>query len=180
MKHFSYTTKNKISNALGIILLVAIVGVSIFVAIKNSDSYFQINVGNSLTLLVALGIAYWATQSKNNHRSQKEHAEKVLVKLQSSVSKECMYIIDDSYNKDKMTMDIRYISNLINLLGKYSESLGFGEDYKYINAQFSEYKEFIGDKITNTKYLKESEIALKRYLENINSKCDQIIFDLFS
>lgn len=180
MKRFSYITKSKISNALGIILFFAIVGVSIYVAIKNSETYFQLNVGNSLTLLVALGIAYWATQSKNNHRTQKEHAEKVLIKLQTSVSKECMYIIDNSFNKDKMTMDIRYISNLINLLGKYSDSLGFSEGYKYISTQFSEYKEFIGNKITDIDYLKKSEIELKKYLENINSKCDQIIFDLFS
>lgn len=62
---------------------------------------------------------------------------------------------------------------------EYGKQLGFQDDVKYIDEQFTEYKSFVSDHLNDLDYLSKSETQLRKYSENIDSKCDQIIVKFY-
>lgn len=67
----------------------------------------------------------------------------------------------------------------MNVLKEYGKQLGFQDDVKYIEEQFSEYKSLISEHLNDFDYLSKSETHLRKLSENIDSKCDQIIVKFY-
>lgn len=167
---------------IAIVLAVATIGVGIYNIAKN-ESFWNASVAQVLTLLVTISIAFWATQFKNDQRSAKTHAERIIAKIQSIVSCEEFYTFVPNSNEedDKKNYRIsqRKFANCLSVLEKYGKQLGFQNDVKYIDEQFTEYKTFISDHLNDFDYLNKSETHLRRLSENIDSKCDQIIVKFY-
>lgn len=169
----------KIVVALCFVLALA-VGV---VSLKCNEEFWKVNAAQALTLILTICIAFWATQLKNDERKKKEHAEQLVRKIQAMVTDEMFYSIpascDVKDNKKRMTMTNRSLNNSIDILKKYAETLGFKDSANYIAKEFKEYKEFISDHLEDIDYLNKSETTLKKYSENIDTKCDWIILNLY-
>ena len=73
----------------------------------------------------------------------------------------------------------RKLANCLNVLVEYGKQLGFQDDVKYIDEEFSRYKTFVSEHLNDLEYLSKSETHLRKYLENIDSKCDQIVVKLY-
>ena len=164
------------------VLAAATVGVGIYNGFKNS-SFWNVSVAQVLTLLVTIAIAFWATQFKNDQRNAKAHAERVIMKIQNLVSSEVFYAFEpDSSEEDvKKNYGIsqRKLANCLNVLDEYGKQLCFEDDVNYIVEQFSQYKSFVSDHLNDFEYLSKSETHLRKFLENIDSKCDQIVVKLY-
>ena len=163
-----------------ILLLIVILGVCS--AIK-SNAFWNVTIAQLLTPLIALFFAFWATQYKTDQRKAKEHAEKIIVKLQEIVSNEKFYVISASEEQSAKQKEIgltnRKISNYLSILRQYGETLGFLEDIKYIEAEFGTYKQTVGDHIADLDYLSKTESEFRRIAENIDSKCEAIILKFY-
>jgi len=61
----------------------------------------------------------------------------------------------------------------------YGDEFGFKEEIRYIESELKQYKEFVSEHLTDYDYLSKSENQLRRYSDNIDSKCDQIIIKLY-
>jgi hypothetical protein len=132
-----------------------------------------------MTLMVAVIIAFWATQFKNDTRKQKEQIENILHKLQALISHPDFHSINEKTVKEDVLMTNRAISNYIKLLKTRSEKFKFQNDIEYIEDQFESYKTFISDNICDFKALENQHITLRRWSENIDYRCNQIIFSLY-
>lgn len=174
--------KRWVVSAVAIGLAAATVGIGIYNIVKNSN-FWNVSVAQVLTLLVTISIAFWATQFKNDQRSAKTHAEKVIAKIQSIVSCEEFYTFIPSSNEEDAKKNYRIsqrkFANCLSVLEEYGKQLGFQDDVKYIDEQFTEYKTFISDHLNDFDYLNKSEAHLRRLSENIDSKCDQIIVKFY-
>lgn len=139
----------------------------------------SVSVAQILTLLVALCIAFWATQYKNDQRKAKEHAERMLLKLQQIVTDEQFYSIPVDGNIEIVQKNInttnRKISNYINVLKDHGKVLHFYTEITYIETEFSKYKEKVGEHIGDLDYLSKTESEFRRIADNIDSKCESII-----
>lgn len=174
--------KRRIVTATAIILAVTTIGVGIY-NIFYHDEFWNVSVAQVLTLLVTISIAFWATQFKNDQRSAKAHAEKVIAKIQSIVSCEEFFVFVPGNNEEDVKKNYRLsqrkFANCLNVLREYGSQLGFQDDVKYIDEQFTEYKSFVSDHLNDFDYLSKSEAQLRKYSENIDSKCDQIIVKFY-
>lgn len=174
--------KRWVVTAVAIVLAGATVGVGIYSAINNSN-FWDVSVAQVLTLLVTISIAFWATQFKNDQRSAKTHAEKVIAKIQTIVSCEEFYAFTSGTNEDDAKKNYRIsqrkFANCLSVLGEYGKQLEFEDDVKYIDEQFAEYKSFVSDHLNDFDYLSKSEAHLRKLSENIDSKCDQIIVKFY-
>lgn len=170
--------KNKVIIITEVILLLGTIGLFIFNLLKN-ESFLIMSASQGITLFVAIALAFWAAQTKNKQQNQKEHAEKLLGRIQEIVSEECFYKISEESDTKKISMLNRKMSNSISVLKQYASILGFEEEIEYIEKEFKEYKTFTGDKIGDLDYLSKSEDTLLRHSENICSKCDFIILRLY-
>lgn len=146
-------------------------------------SFICINIAQFLTIGVAVMIAFWAVQSKNDQRKKKEHAEDVLLKIQAIVNKDIFVKIDSTDKQDEVTKETsvtnRKLSNCLLIIKEYAKEFGFEEDANYLEEEFRGYKDFISEHLGNISYLADSEVTLRRYAENIDSKCDMIIYQLY-
>lgn len=162
--------------------LILIVATAIYNIVKN-DSFFHASVSQLLTLLFTLGIAFWATQFQNDRRKMKEHAEGIIVKLQQLITDENFYLFnidgDEETIRKRTTLTNRRINNYINIIKQYGKDLGFKEDIQYIEEQFTEYRTIVSEHIEDLSYLNKSETQFRRFSENIDSKCDEIIISLY-
>lgn len=165
-----------------IILLVSTIVIGVYNGFNNSK-FFDASISQVLTLVVTLGIAFWATQIKNDQRKIKDHAEIIIQKIQAVVTEDSFYFIyktDDPIEVQKrISVTNRKLNNCIGILKQYGDRLGFSNDANYIEEEFKSYKTFISDHYTDLDYLEKSESTLRKHAENIDSKCDYIILSLY-
>lgn len=160
-----------------IVLAISIIIAMVFNAINNKQ-FWDFSFIQGITVIVAIFIAFLASQYKNDERKQKETVEKLIHKLQDTVSNGVFYY-DKEYSDIEINQNNRKINNIIDILSKYSKSLKYEQELEYISKQFKEYKEFVGEKINDKDYLAESTGSFKRYSENICNNCDRIIIELY-
>lgn len=167
------------------VLIVAVLAISfVNVFSLTSNSFWEMSIAQALTLLVAIVVAFWAVQRKNDERKIKEQIEVITNKIQKIVTAEhfCNFnSIKDSEDAQKtFTMNTRKLKNCIEILKEYSKFINVKDEITYIDERVKEYKEFVSEKVGDLDYLKKSETSLRRYAENIDSKCDSIVLKIYS
>lgn len=174
--------RKRIYVIVAIVLLLAALSVGGYNIFAN-DSFWTVNVAQVLTLIITISIAFWATQFKNDQRRAKDHAERVIQKVQLLVTADRFYTfvpgVDIGEANKLHNISVRKLSNCIDILKMYGDEFGFKEEIRYIESELKQYKEFVSEHLTDYDYLSKSENQLRRYSENIDSKCDQIIIKLY-
>ncbi|WP_462282193.1 flagellar motor protein MotB [Ruminococcus champanellensis] len=171
-----------------IILFVAILLTLTALLIANfiaNEDFWKATFAQCMPLLLTFFIVFWATQYKNDFRKHKDHAERIIFKLQEIVTNERFYKIskgNDSQNQERekeIFTNKRKINNYITILKEYARQLKIKEEVDYISKEFTDYNEFIGDHIKDFDYLEKSEKELLKHSENIDTKCEFIILKIY-
>lgn len=168
-----------------LLLIALVLAHNIGSGIKNEtlSTFVDVNLAQLITPLIALLIAFWATQYKNDQRKAKEHAEKIIVAVQNIVTSEDFSAFPENGNVTDVCRDTsarnRKLSNYISILETYSKELSFVDEYNYISGQFNEYKAITGEHLSDLKYLSDTESQFKRIADNIDSKCEAIILKFY-
>ncbi len=150
-----------------------------------NEDFFKATLVQCVPLFLSFLIAFWATQYKNDSRKHKDHAERIIFKLQEIVTNERFYKIskaNGNQNQERqkeILTNNRKIKNYIAILTEYSKQLKIKKEVDYISKEFSDYNEFIGAHLNDFDYLAKSEKELLKYSENIDSKCEFIILELY-
>lgn len=78
-------------------------------------------------------------------------------------------------------MMCRKLSNCIDVLKEYNDSFDIQGDIDYLYSQYKEYNDFVSEKLIKVDELNtsESQLKLKKYSENIDSRCDRILATLY-
>lgn len=165
--------------ALAIFTLVSV----IYSAWQDWDVFFRISFPQILTVFVAVGITFYATQRKNDERIIKEHVEKIIEKMQSIVTDCSFFIIREDADAEQVSqrimMTCRKLSNYIDILRKYQDICAIKAEVEYLSREVSAYDTLVSDNIKDMKYLSKSGNALRRHAENIESKCNSIVARLY-
>ena len=100
------------------IITLIITGIIIILGIYNvriNEDFLKISIGQILTLLIAIGIAFWATQRKNDERKTKEQIEKIIERIRNIILNQNFYsfeTINDSNNAPKIfTINVKKLKN---------------------------------------------------------------------
>lgn len=165
------------------LLILCVVIASVYSFRANKETFLNFSLAQALTLLVATGIAFNASQYMIDERKRKEQLEKIVDKIQGIVSEQSFYTFDENDDVAKVslqiTMTCRKLSNCIDVLEAYSKRSKLKEDAAYIRSEYMAYKTLVSDKECDLKYLSESRTALKKFAQNIDSKCDHVIVGLY-
>lgn len=162
-----------------IIFVIAVLNIFVF----ETPDFWEMTIFQVITLLVAIIIAFWATQRKSDERKIKEQIEKITEKVQSEVASTAFVIFNSTDNpydvQRRITMATRKLSNCINVLREYSTIINIRDEVQYIDEQVRGYRDFVSVHVGDTEYLSKSETDLRRYADNISSKCDSIVLKLY-
>lgn len=146
------------------------------------NSFFVMNVSQSFTIIIAIVLTYFANRHNSKNEKRKNHIISIIGKIQSTiVSKDFISIEPGKSDIKYITMNNRDIENKINILKQYAKDFKtIKEDVEYISNEFFEYKTFVSEHLNDLKYLSESKPTLTRHMQNINSKCEAVIFSLLN
>ena len=159
------------------VLGATIIGLLVYNAVNNKD-FWVLSLSQGLTLSIAIIIAFYASQFRNDERKLKEITEKLLYKLQKYINSE-IFVDVGEFEKREVLTNNKKISNVIDSISKCSSSFHIKDDLNYIKDEFKEYKSFVGDHIEDKEYLKKSKAEYQKIASNIDSKCDSIIISLY-
>jgi hypothetical protein len=158
------------------LLIIAICVINIF---QNED-FWDISIGNIISVVIAVVVAYFFVQSKNDERKRKEKMEDIINKIQLFINSVQAYTVESPRDELNIKMQHRSVSNKLAMLGEYKKNMGIDEEYIYIFDKFTSYKDMIGNHITDYKYIKDSRIDLQRDLALIDDKLDMMKLKLYS
>lgn len=164
-----------------VILSVAIViglVVLTMVNINGNPDFWTISVNTIISIILAIGITYFLSQWKQDERKHKEIIVDLVHRTQSCLCNECAYRITTDDRRD-LQMNIRAIANLISALKECTLSSMYKSEISYIEDQFKQYKDMIGNHHNETDFLRKAEQELNMYLMNISSKLDFIMVKLY-
>ena len=171
--------RKNLSLILIVLFLVFCAILSIF-NIKHNDNFFEISLYNVLNLVIAVAIAYYLTQRKNDERKLKEKAEEIVEKIQIKLNDGQAYNINSDEDIAYVLLMHRSISNWIRLLDSIKEKLKFETEVNYISENYKNYKEFIGNHINDIDYLAKSRKELENYILLIDNKLDEIKISMYN
>lgn len=175
---------NKVSCVVVLVIITIVILSFINVFFIKNPHFFEMSIAQALTLLIATIVAFWATQKKTDERKVKDQVEKIIEKIQDVVSSPDFVTFSGFSDSEEVqkttTMTIRKLKNATHVLNEYSKILSIEEDVKYIDEQIRGYNDFVSAKVGDIDYLAKSEVHLRKYADNIDSKCDLIIVGLYT
>lgn len=175
--------KWKILRGMEIAVMIIVVAASVYSFCNNRSAFITFSLPQSLTLLVAVGFAFHATQYLDDERRRKEQIEKIILKIQMIVEDRTFYTFNTEDDQEKVwpqnRMMCRKLGNCIDVLKKYADGKQIKEDVEYIYEQYKEYNDKISDNFMKVELLVKEEPEFRKLALNIDSKCDYIIASLY-
>lgn len=160
---------------LGFVIIIAIINL---VIIKNTD-FWKISFSSFLSIVIALVISYYFSKVNQDERNQKELYLEIIRNLLIIVNDDHMYKIKDESDVTRFLMNKRYISNELTILERYSPKYGIENDILYLREKIQEYDDLVSNHQTDLQHLSKSEVDIKRPLELIDVKLQEIMLKLY-
>lgn len=166
-----------------LLVVLSFVGACLFSIGNDWRTFFSISFAQALTIIVAVGIAYFATQRRYDERKSKEQIGKIVYKIEDIVTDKTFYKFscdeDPEVASNRINMTMRKRRNYISIMQQYLQVSNVKEEVDYIYHEFCTYRDAVSEKIGDMEYLANSEEIFKMHALNIESKCDQIIAKLY-
>lgn len=143
------------------------------------ESFFNISAASLVTFLISVYVAYYLVQEKNDERSRKLKAEKIIERIQEIVNEDDSKMYTSEINAEQVLQRYRRLKNKTQILSKYCKKLDLDEEASYLQNQVERYSQLLDYHYGDHLYLKEHESELKSYLKNIDQKCDDLSFCLY-
>ncbi len=166
------------------IIAIILVTISAFNIYKQSfEKFIEINAYEITTIIIALFVTYYLTERKNDIRKLNNKIENICNDIQLYIGEEYK-VIPSKQNKEKVLINIRYISNKIHILEQLSDkNKEIKNAITYIKIEHNKYKEFVTDNFDqNDKYFKEEkrQEKIKSIINRMDNKIDEIMVYLYT
>lgn len=163
------------------IILCIICGINIY---NNGwQEFIKINAYETMTIIIALFVTYYLTERKNDIRKLNSKIENICSNMQSYLREEYK-VIPSKTNKEKVLMNIRYISNKIHILEKLSDkNKEIKNAVNYVKIEHNKYKEFVTDNLDQEdEYFQEEkrQEKINSMKNKMDNKLDEIIVYLYT
>lgn len=141
------------------------------------------NIYETLTIVIALFVTYYLTERRNEIRKLNDKIENICIEIQRYLRNEYK-ITPSKRNKEKVLTNIRYISNKVHILEKFSaKNKEIIKAVEYINEQHNKYNEFVTDNFDQDDeyFLEENrQEKINTLIYNMDNKLDEIIVYLYT
>ena len=184
MKKLEYIKKHIKIILIVTIIAIILITISAFNIYKQSfEKFIETNAYEITTIIIALFVTYYLTERKNDIRKLNNKIENICNDIQLYIREEYK-VIPSKQNKEKVLINIRYISNKIHILEQLSDkNKEIKNAIKYIKIEHNKYKEFVTDNFDqNDEYFKEEkrQEKIKSIINRMDNKIDEIMVYLYT
>ena len=177
--------EKSLSILLSVILPVLLVTLTVLISVHNIKIYKQeflkLNYAQGAALVVSILIVYYANQLFASKRKIKENIEKISYDIQKYTddSRYCDFSLNNGDRIIEYLIMQKKIKNYIFILKKYSVKEKIDEHVEYIEQEFNIYNEIVSEHQNDIDYLCKSKNTLINKLQNISTKCNLMISELY-
>lgn len=176
----SQRSKSKIKWPSFIVVIALIIAFVCFFVfnMNNNPKFWEATAVNCITMVIAVVVSYGLVQRNSDRRKQKEIVAGLISDLRGIIRRQDMYDLKEK-TADEINMRNREISNLLEILHAVEEEYAIEEGVGFVQEKFDEYREFVGDHITDIEYLCNSKKELQRPLSLMDNRLLQIAISLY-
>ena len=163
------------------LLVLSIIGITIYNLFVNFKDFFKLNFSQASTLIVAILIVYYANQIITDKRKIKENIERIALSIQKFTDDRKYFDFSD-FDDNRIAVYLimqKKIKNYIYILKKYSKKEKIGDYIKYIEDEFNFYNDLVSENQSNIELLIKSKNTLVNKLQNISTKCNEMIAEMY-
>ena len=180
--------KKKITlfNTIIVIFSVSIFCLSIYNYKTSKNEFWDFNVFNLITVIIALVFSLYYVQRKNDNLRKKQKIENIIAKVAINIE-ELIKLNIDSKDTQKIYLDTqRRVRNSISALRLLKESVTndvnnttYGADLDYVDVNFKQYINFVSENFYNFDSLFKNKSELERILGNVLDRLDLLSIHLY-
>lgn len=165
---------------LAIAVLISIV-IVIFYNVKNNKHFLCSGITDILTLIIALIFAYYYGKKNNENQKKKEIIEKIIDKVQNIIKDDEIYNINSKTFESRLSLNtkIRKINNNISYLKNFSKYFCYSCEIKIVTEEFMKYRKELDTIEEDRDYEDKRFNNLKRILDLIDDKLEEIKVNLY-
>lgn len=162
------------------VLAIVLFAVSLIsIHFHSAKTFFAINISNIISIGVTIVFSFILVQNLTDERKQREVVDNIIMDLKTSLSDNKYYIITGETDKDSLLDSIRVLANNVDYLSNVNSKFINQNDVTYIKDIFEEYRNLIGDHITDLSYLSKSKKELERKINLIDSKLTNMRLEIY-
>lgn len=162
-----------------VVLLIVLIIVMICSWIFDYRNFFDVSAGSVISIFIALYLSFYLTQQLNDKREQIRHVEMMVLDIRKIINDDAFFQLDDEDDRKMTTVLHRRVSNKIDILANCLAETELQGEVQKMKESFQEAREFYGNHVDDIEYLKKSRADIMRYIEKIETCCDQIIAKLY-
>ena len=163
-----------------ILIIIFIFTVCLIVINFDNERFMDVSLANIITFDIAIYVAYFLTQKKLDNRVKVEKIYSLVCSISDTARVILNIEIWENSSKNVFTLNIRKMKNKVAILESFKKKYDFEKEIEYIKNQISDLDSFVSEKIDDYEYLNKSRISIERYINNIETKCDEIFLKLYS
>lgn len=158
------------------IVLAAVLGYNI----KHEADFFCVSLEAFINVIIAVGVTYYLTQRKSDDRKTKEFIFDIVDQIQQYALQPSLYTFKDVPPEQKiLLLNIRHIRSKIDVLKQYAEKYGYQKVIEDLENNFDSYQNLMAIHYADIDYLKKSTEEIAKWMQNIDSRCDQLRLKLY-
>lgn len=149
------------------------------VCINGCKNFFQFNVGNVFTWIIAIYITYLLNQRKTDERKSIDFCYELSSRIYSMISDarftECYCESDVEF----VIMQKEYLSNCMNALFKVKDKFNIKQEVELLKNEFDKYEELFDEHFKDLEKLQNEKNLLKKRINLMKNKCTDITVKLY-
>ena len=162
-------------------ILIAIIFAAVFgYNIQHQAEFFCVSLEAFINVIIAVGVTYYLTQRKSDDRKTKEFIFAIVDQIQQYALQPSLYTFTDMPPEQKhLLLNIRHIRSKIDVLKQYAEKYGYRKEIEDLEKNFDSYQSLMDNHYTDIGYLRKSADEIAKWMQNIDSRCDQLRLKLY-
>lgn len=145
---------------------------------NNNKDFFKMSLSTLMTIVTAIIISFYLVQKKKDERRKIDNIDKILTKVQLFINDTKLIDASTQSALNNALLMQKSLANKLEYIKKNCpKEIEF--DLLYICNEFQHLRELYGGHFKDEEYIKKSADDFKKFIINIDDKCDAIHMNLY-
>lgn len=144
-------------------------------ACKNISGFWNVSISDGIEIFILIFVSFYLVERQNNVDRKKEKINDVISKIQIKILDSELIVVDSENSKKVTRIKLKSISNLLEIV---KEDISNQMSIESIVSEMDSLSAIVMDHIDDAEYIEKSNSEIIRLVTNIDTKLEQIKFDI--
>lgn len=139
------------------------------------SGFWNVSIGDGIEIFILIFVSFYLVERQNNVDRKKEKINDVISKIQIKILDPELIVVDSENSKKVTRIKLKSISNLLEIV---KDDISNQKTIESIVSEMDSLSAIIMDHIDDEEYIEKSNSEIIRLVTNIDTKLEQIKFDI--